>query len=47
MMHIKFNQNYLNLNKEQSKKMIEVLSFLEELDDVQNIFTNADLKKLQ
>ena len=36
--------NYLNLNKEQSKKMIEVLSALEELDDVQNIFTNAKLK---
>ena len=36
--------NYLNLNKEQSKKMIEVLSALEELDDVQNIFTNANLE---
>ena len=37
--------NYLKLNKEQSKKMIEVLSALEELDDVQNIFTNANFKK--
>ena len=37
--------NYLKLNKEQSEKMIEVLSALEELDDVQNIFTNANLKK--
>tara|TARA_Y100001935_G_C17183786_1_gene446498 strand:- start:97 stop:825 length:729 start_codon:yes stop_codon:yes gene_type:complete len=36
--------NYLKLNKEQSKKMIEVLSALEELDDVQNIFTNAYLE---
>ena len=37
--------NYLNLNKDQSKKIIEVLSTLEELDDVQNIFTNANLGK--
>ena len=36
--------SYLKLNKEQSEKMIEVLSTLEELDDVQNIFTNANLK---
>ena len=36
--------NYLNLNKEQSKKMIEVLNTLEELEDVQNIFTNANLE---
>ena len=36
--------NCLNLNKEQSKKMIEVLQDLDELDDVQNIFTNANLE---
>ncbi len=36
--------NYLNLNQEQSKKMIELLNTLEALDDVQNIFTNAHLK---
>ena len=36
--------NYLRLNKDQSEKMIEVLSALEELDDVQNIFTNANLE---
>ncbi len=36
--------NYLKLNKEQSEKIIEVLSALEELDDVQNIFTNAILE---
>ena len=36
--------NYLTLDKEKSKKMISVLNSLEELDDVQNIFTNANLK---
>ena len=36
--------NYLNLNNEQSKKMIEMFSALEELDDVQNIFTNVNLE---
>ena len=36
--------SYLNLDNEQTKKMIEVLSLLEELDDVQNIFTNANLE---
>ena len=30
--------------EEQSKKMIELLSALEELDDVQNIFTNAKIE---
>ena len=37
--------NYIDLNKEQSDKIIEVLTALEELDDVQNIFTNANLEK--
>ncbi len=36
--------SYLNLNKDKSTKMIEVLNSLEELDDVQNIFTNAKLE---
>ena len=36
--------NYLNLDKDQSKKMLELLSALEELDDIQNIFTNAKIK---
>ena len=36
--------NYLKLNKEQSKKMIDVLNALEALDDVQNIFMNAKLE---
>ena len=39
--------NYLEVNKEQSKQILEVLTALEELDDVQNIFTNANLKNLQ
>jgi len=37
--------NYLNLNKEQSQKTMEILNTLEELDDVQNIFINANLEK--
>lgn len=36
--------NYLKLNKDQSQKLIEVLNNLEDLDDVQNIFTNANLE---
>ena len=39
--------NYLDLNRDQSEQVLEVLSALEELDDVQNIFTNANLKNLQ
>ncbi len=34
--------NYLSLTKDESQKMIEILNTLEELDDVQNIFTNAN-----
>ena len=37
-------QNFLKLNNEQSKIMIEVLNSLEELDDTQSIFTNAKLE---
>ena len=36
--------SYLNLDKDQSKKMVEVLQSLEELDDVQEIFSNANLE---
>ena len=36
--------NYIDLNKEQSMQIVEILTGLEELDDVQNIFTNANLK---
>ena len=39
--------NYIDVSKENSDKIIEVLTTLEELDDVQNIFTNANLKNLQ
>tara|TARA_B100000989_G_scaffold275898_1_gene235788 strand:+ start:210 stop:938 length:729 start_codon:yes stop_codon:yes gene_type:complete len=39
--------NYLDLDKEQGDQIIEVLTLLEELDDVQNIFTNANFKNLQ
>ena len=39
--------NYLKLNKEQSEQILEIITALEELDDVQNIFTNANLKNLQ
>jgi YebC/PmpR family DNA-binding regulatory protein len=35
--------SYLDLNKEQSKKILEILEALEELDDVQNVYTNANL----
>jgi len=35
--------SYLDLNKEQSEKIVEILENLEELDDVQNIYTNAKL----
>ena len=38
--------NYLDLNKDQSKKMVEFLIALEQLDDVQNIFTNAKIENL-
>jgi len=36
--------NFLNLDKEKSQKMLEVLDALSDLDDVQNIFTNANLE---
>ena len=39
--------NYIDLNKDQSSQIVEILTALEELDDVQNIFTNANLKNLQ
>ena len=39
--------NYVDITKEKSEHVIETLSALEELDDVQNIFTNANLKKIQ
>ena len=39
--------SYLDLNKEQSEKVAETLESLEELDDVQNIYTNANLKNIK
>ena len=36
--------SFINLDKDKSKKMIDVLDSLEELDDVQNIFINANLE---
>ena len=39
--------NYIELDKDQSKNIADVLTSLENLDDVQNIFTNANLKNLQ
>ena len=39
--------NFIDLNKDQSEQILEVLTALEELDDVQNIFTNANLKNLK
>ena len=38
--------NYIDIPKDKSEQIIEVLTILEELDDVQNIFTNANLKNL-
>ena len=39
--------NYIELDKDQSNNVAEVLTSLEDLDDVQNVFTNANLKILQ
>ena len=38
--------NYIDLDDNKSEQVLEVLTSLEELDDVQNIFTNAKLKAL-
>ena len=39
--------NYLNLSsKEQNEKVLQILENLEELDDVQNVYTNVNLKSL-
>ena len=39
--------NYIDLDIDQSNNVVEVLTSLEELDDVQNIFSNANLKNLK
>ena len=39
--------NYIDLNKDNTEKVLEVLSVLEDLDDVQNVFSNVKIKNLQ
>ncbi len=39
--------NYIELSKDQSKQIVEVLTNLEELDDVQNIFTNVNFESFK
>ena len=39
--------DYIDLAKNKAEELLEVLNALEELDDVQNIFTNANLKNLE
>ena len=39
--------NYLEINKDKRDDLIEVLNSLEELDDVQKVFTNFNLKNLK
>ncbi len=39
--------SYLNLNKEQSEKIVETLESLENLDDVQEVYTNANLENIK
>ena len=39
-------ENYIDLNKEQNNQILDMLTALEELDDVQNIFINANIKNL-
>ena len=38
--------DYIELNKDQNEQILDVLNALEELDDVQNIFTNANLENI-
>ncbi len=38
--------NFLDLNKDQGEKIQEIIETLEELDDVQDIYTNANLKNI-
>ena len=39
--------NYIDLAQDKLRELLEVLTALDELDDVQNIFTNANLKNLK
>ena len=38
--------NYINITMDKSRQLLEVLNALEELDDVQNIFTNVNIRNL-
>ena len=39
--------SFIDVPKDKSQQIVEVLTALEEVDDVQNIYTNANLKNLQ
>ena len=39
--------NFIELDEDKNNKLVELLTALEELEDVQNIFTNVNLKNLQ
>ena len=39
--------SYLDLDKDQTRKILEVIDALEELDDVQNVYTNANLRNIE
>lgn len=38
--------NYIKVSKEQAQKIINMIDALEDLDDVQNVYTNVDLDSL-
>ena len=38
--------NYLDLKKEQTEKIADIINSLEELDDVQNVYINANLRNI-
>ena len=38
--------NYLDLKKEQTEKITDIINSLEELDDVQNVYINANLRNI-
>ena len=38
--------NFINITKDKSRQLLEVLNALEEIDDVQNIFTNVNIRNL-
>ena len=39
--------NYLDLKNDQNEKIFETISSLEELDDVQSVYTNVNLKRFE